>query len=88
MLYAALAGRAGQGQKKVPSRGTRHDVATISTYLLYSYANVDDNEFVQLMEEKGIHASFHLPLYAVVRPFWCDSRFPTVFGSSQTGKRH
>ncbi len=57
LLYAGLARRAANGQKRVPSRGTPNDIDFISAYLPYCDAMFIDNEFAQLLSEEPIAAA-------------------------------
>ena len=54
LLHASLARRAASGQKHVPSRGTRNDIAFIAAYLPYCDAMFIDNEFAQLLSEEPL----------------------------------
>ena len=54
LIYAAVAGRAGRGQGRVPSRGFIMDVRTISAYLPYCDAMFVDNECRGLLAEDRV----------------------------------
>jgi len=53
-LFAAIADRLAQGQKRHPSRGMLNDIKAISTYGPYVDAMFLDNECASLIEEKGV----------------------------------
>ena len=54
MLFAAMARRATNGQKRVPNRGTPNDIDMISSYLPYCDAIFIDDEFAGLLREEPI----------------------------------
>jgi hypothetical protein len=54
ILYAALARRATNGQKRPPNRGTPNDIDAISSYLPYCEAIFVDNEMAQLLSEEPL----------------------------------
>lgn len=56
LLMAALARRAANGQKHVPSPGTWNDITAIATYLPYCDAMFVDNQFASLLAEQPLKA--------------------------------
>lgn len=56
LLHAGLARRAASGQRRVPTRGTRNDIAFIAAYLPYCDAMFIDNEFAHLLSEGPLAA--------------------------------
>jgi hypothetical protein len=53
-MYAALARKAANGQKRLPNQGMSNDIKMISTYMPYCDAIFIDNECASLLSEKPL----------------------------------
>ena len=56
LLMAALARKAGAGQKRPPNRGSWNDIMAISAYLPYSDAVFIDDQFAGLLREEPLRS--------------------------------
>ena len=61
LLFAGLGYRAGNGQRRVPDKGTSNDIKFISAYLPYCDAMFIDNEFAQILGEPPVASQVNYP---------------------------